>query len=103
MREAEVDQRVLALEILLCEVLSGLGGEVEGPADEGLADAFVRFGDAGARHASFFVAEVDCEACAGEEKEEAGLPGEGLWRVLVSGEVVVGGRSMRLRRFCIAP
>jgi hypothetical protein len=32
---------------------------VEGAADERFADALVCFGDAGARHAGFFVAEVE--------------------------------------------
>lgn len=77
--EAKVHERVLALEVLLREVLAVVVGEVEGAADERLADALVRFGDAGARHAGFFVAEVEGHADAGGEEEKACLPGEGLW------------------------
>lgn len=77
MREAEIDEAVLALEILLGEFFPVVVCEVERPADERAADAFVCFGDAGARHAGFFVAEVDGQAGAGEDEEEAGLPGEG--------------------------
>lgn len=78
-REAKVHERVLALEVLLREVLAVVVDEVEGAADERLADALVRFGDAGARHAGFFVAEVEGHADAGGEEEKACLPGEGLW------------------------
>ena len=78
-REAKVHERVLALEVLLREVLAVVVDEVEGAADERLADALVRFGNAGARHAGFFVAEVEGHADAGGEEEEARLPGEGLW------------------------
>lgn len=76
--EAEVDEAVLALEVLLGEILALVRLEVEGPADERLAHALVRLCDALARHAGFFVTEVDCQAHAGDEEEEAGGPGEGL-------------------------
>lgn len=78
-REAEVHERVFALEVFLREFFAVVVGEVEGAADERLADAFVCFGDAGARHAGFFVAEVEGHADAGGEEEEACLPGEGLY------------------------
>jgi hypothetical protein len=52
--------------------------QVEGSADQRLADALVRLGDPGPRHARFFVPEVECEAAAGDEEEETRLPGEGL-------------------------
>ena len=58
-REAEVHQRVFALEVCVAEVLAVVVGEVEGAADERFADSFVCFGDAGAGHAGFFVAEVE--------------------------------------------
>jgi hypothetical protein len=54
--------------------LSVVVGKGEGPADEGLADAFIRFCDARARHAGLFVAKVDGQAGAGEEEENACLP-----------------------------
>jgi hypothetical protein len=68
---------------------------VEGPAHERLADAFVGFGDAGARHARFFVPEVEREAAAGEEEEEAGLPGEGLGKEKRLSVGNVGGGEKR--------
>ena len=77
-REAKVHERVLALEVLLREVLAVVVGQVEGAADQRLADALVGFGDAGAGHAGFLVAEVEGHANAGGEEEEACLPGEGL-------------------------
>lgn len=73
-REAEVHQRVLALQVLFRELLAVVIGQAEGSTDQRLADAFVRFGDAGARHAVFLVAEVEGQAGAGEEEEEACLP-----------------------------
>jgi hypothetical protein len=73
-REAKVHERVFALEVRVGEVLAVVVGQVEGAADERFADALVCFGDAGARHAGFFVAEVEGQAGAGGEEEEAGLP-----------------------------
>ena len=76
-REAEVDQAVFALEIRFGEFGRRIGvavGEMEWPAYKRSADAFVGFCDPFARHAGFFVAEVEGEACAGQEKEDAGLP-----------------------------
>jgi hypothetical protein len=73
-REAEVHERVFAFQVCVGEVLAVVVGQVEGAADERFADALVCFGDAGARHAGFFVAEVEGEAGTGGEEEEAGLP-----------------------------
>jgi hypothetical protein len=87
-REAEVNQAVFPLQTLLGEFFPVVVHEMEGSADERFADAFVRFGDAGARHARFFVAEVEGQPDAGEEEEDAGLPAEGL---LTEKEVSGGG------------
>lgn len=72
--EAKVDERVLALEAFLGELRAVLVDEVEGPADEGTAQAFGLRRCALAAHAVFFMAEVHGEACAGPEEEEACLP-----------------------------
>lgn len=75
--EAEVDQAVFALEIRFGEFGGRVGvavGEMERSAYKRSADAFVGFCDSFARHAGFFVAEVEGQACAGEEEEDAGLP-----------------------------
>lgn len=76
--EAKVHERVFALQVLLRELLAVVVGHVEVAADKRLADALVGFGDTGARHAGFFVAEVEGQADAGGEEEEACLPGERL-------------------------
>jgi hypothetical protein len=92
-REPKVHKRVFPLEIFLREFFAVVVGKVEGAANEGFANAFVCFGDAGARHAGFFVAEVEGHADAGGEEKEACLPGEGLYNssLLACGSVVCGG------------
>lgn len=97
MGEAEVDERVFALEILLGELAAVHVCEVEWSADEGFADAFVGVGDTGTSHTSFFVAEVDRQTDAGEEEERACLPGKGLWSMLV---VLGVARRSSLRLIC---
>jgi hypothetical protein len=82
-RETEVDERVFAFQVFGAEVFAVVVGQVESAADERFADSLVLCGDAGARHAGFFVAEVEGEAGAGGEEEEACLPGERLAGVLV--------------------
>lgn len=78
MREPKVYQVVLPLDVLVRELFAFCGGELERAADERLANTFIGFGDPGSCHSSLFVAEVDGESDAGEDEEEACLPGERL-------------------------
>lgn len=73
-REAEVDERVFALQIFLCEVLAVVVGKVESAADKRLSNALILCGDTGACHAGLFVAEVEGQTSAGDKEEEACLP-----------------------------
>jgi hypothetical protein len=77
-REAEIDQGIAAFEIGVGEGAAVLVKKFERTADLGASDAFGGFGDAGALHARFFIAEVEDEEGAGGEEEEACFPGEGL-------------------------
>ena len=72
-----VEPNGIRRQILVREILPIIRLQMKRPSNQRLSHPLVRLRDAFARHAGLFVAEVDGEADAGEEEEEAGGPAEG--------------------------